>query len=92
MKIIKTVYDEKCKFILEIIKNLPHKRIFTEFYNYDNKSERKIAQGILTRFGTKKLPLIVFEDENLIEYNAIWSERNPDWKEEINKILNNENS
>ena len=44
----------------------------------------------MTIFGTKLLPLIVFEDENLKEYNAIWSERNPDWAEEINKILADE--
>jgi len=92
MKIIKVIYDSNCKFILDIINNLPNKRIFIETYNYESKAEQKTARGILTRFGTKNLPLIVFEDENLVEYNAIWSERNPNWEEEINKILNDENS
>ena len=34
-----------------------------------------------------KSPLIVFADENLDEYAAIWSETNPDWKLEIERIL-----
>ena len=42
----------------------------------------------MTRHGTPNVPLIVFKDENLKEYAAIWSESNPDWLAEINKILN----
>jgi hypothetical protein len=41
----------------------------------------------MTRFGTAKVPLLVFEDENLKEYTAIWSEQNPDWTKEIIKKL-----
>ena len=42
----------------------------------------------MERHGTKKLPLIVLEDENLKEYAAIWSEQNPDWKVELIKKMN----
>ena len=41
----------------------------------------------MVRHGTKNVPLIVFEDENLQEVSAIWSEQNPDWKSEILKNL-----
>ena len=41
----------------------------------------------MTRFGTTKVPLIVFADENLEEFNAIWSEQSPNWEEEIKNIL-----
>lgn len=41
----------------------------------------------MERYGTKNIPLVVFEDENLQEYGAIWSESNPDWKSEIIKKL-----
>ena len=42
----------------------------------------------MTRFGTKNVPLVVFENENLDEYAAIWSEQNPDWEKEISDKLN----
>lgn len=87
MKIIKVVYSNDTNFICNIVDNLPQK-LFIEKFNVNNRKEMKTAFSILTRFGTKKLPLVVFEDENIIEYNAIWSERNPNWEEEINKILN----
>ena len=41
----------------------------------------------MERHGTKQVPLIVFEDENLQECSAIWNEQDPDWKEEIIKKL-----
>ena len=92
MKILKVVYNNNCKSILNIIDGIDKTKhsIFVEVYNINNRKDKKEAQGIMTRFGTKLLPLIVFEDENLKEYNAIWSERNPDWAEEINKILADE--
>lgn len=92
MKILKVVYNNGCKSILNIIDGIDKTKysIFIEVYNISNRKDKKEAQGIMTRFGTKLLPLIVFEDENLIEYKAIWSERKPNWAEEINKILENE--
>ena len=40
-------------------------------------------------FGTTNLPLIIFQDENLKDIFAIWSENNPDWEKEILNKLNN---
>lgn len=87
MKILKVIYNNDSKYILDIIKEISIK-VYLEKYNISNYKEHKKALPIMTRFGTKNVPLIVFEDENLKEYNAIWSERNPDWLIEINKILN----
>ena len=91
MKILKVIYNNDTKFICDIVDQITHK-VYIEKLNVNDRNTMKTAYSVMTRFGTKKLPLLVFEDENLVEYNAIWSERNPDWKEEINKILNDENS
>lgn len=92
MKIIKVIYSNSTKGILQVLDRLDKTKysLYIEVYNINNKKDKKNAQGIMTRFGTKILPLIVFEDENLVEYKAIWSETNPNWEEEINKILADE--
>jgi hypothetical protein len=90
MKILKIIYDNDSKFILDVIKKISVK-VYKEFYNISNYKDKKKAIPILTRWGTKNVPLIVFENENLVEYNAVWSEQNPDWQLEINKILNETN-
>ncbi len=87
MKILKVVYDDDTKFILDIVRNLSIK-VYIEEYTISDYRQKKKALPILTRHGTGNVPLIVFEDENLEEYTAIWSESNPDWLVEINKILN----
>ena len=56
-------------------------------FTLDDYKQKKKAIPILTRHGTLNVPLIVFADENLDEYAAIWSETNPDWKLEIERIL-----
>lgn len=89
MKIIKIIYDNDSKYILDITNKIPIK-VYKESYNISNYKEHKKALPIMTRFGTKNVPLIVFENENLEEFNAIWSERNPNWEVEINKILLND--
>ena len=67
-----------------IIKKI--KAVFEE-YNISDYREKKKALPIMTRHGTKEVPLLVFEDENLEEYTAIWNEQNPDWEKEIIRIL-----
>lgn len=89
MKILKVIYDENTLEILDVIKKLSTK-VFLEEYNISDYREKKKALPITTRHGTKQVPLIVFEDENLVEYAAIWNEQNPNWLTEINKILLNE--
>lgn len=86
MNIIKVVYDNDTKFILDVIKSLPYK-IYLEEYNISSYKEKQKAIPIMTRHGTKQVPLLVFEDANLKEYAAIWNEINPDWELEIHKIL-----
>lgn len=89
MKVIKVIYDINTQFINNIVDNIKHK-VIVERFTLDDYKQKKKAIPIMTRFGTTKVPLIVFEDENLIEYAAIWSEQNPSWEEEINKILTDE--
>ena len=92
MKIIKVVYNNDTKFILDIINtciNNSKNKVYKEEFNIDHYKDKKRAIPILTRFGTKNVPLIVFENEALEEYKAIWSENSPNWEIDINKILNN---
>lgn len=86
MKIIKVIYDDKTTFINKIIDNITEKVIIERFTLEDYKQKKK-ALPIMTRHGTMNVPLVVFADENLDEYAAIWSEQKPDWELEINKIL-----
>ena len=89
MKVIKVIYNDKTDFINEIIDKIKEKVIIERFTLEDYK-QRKKAIPIMTRHGTNNVPLIVFENENLEEFAAIWSEQYPDWELEINKILKNE--
>lgn len=86
MKILKVIYDNDTKFILDVVNNLTTK-VYIEVYNYSHYKEKKRALPIMTRHGTGNVPLLVFENENLEEYAAIWSESKPDWAKEIYKIL-----
>jgi hypothetical protein len=87
MKIVKIVYNNNTSFLLDIAKSI-NKAFYLESYNTDNYKEKKKAIPIMTRHGTKQLPLVVIENENLEEIDAIWSESTPDWKNEIIKKLN----
>ena len=82
MKFTKVIYNNETEFILEII-NKHVKKEFLELYNISYRKDRRKAKEILERHGTKNVPLIVFEDENLEECYAIWSESKPDWEKEI---------
>ncbi len=85
MCFVKVVYNDETSFILEIIAELDLKHV--EFYNIDDYRQKKKAIPIMTRNGTKQVPLIVFEDENIEECACIWAEQQPDWKLEILKKL-----
>ena len=86
MKFTKVIYNNETEFILEII-NKHVKQEFLELYNISYRKDRRKAKEILERHGTKNVPLIIFENENLEECDAIWSESKPDWEKEIiNKL------
>lgn len=87
MKFVKVIYDNDSEFILEII-NKHVKSEFLELYNISYRKDKRKAREILERHGTKNVPLIVFENENLEECDAIWSESKPDWEKEIIKKSN----
>lgn len=87
MRYVTVIYDTSSEYVVDIVKEITNTNLI-EFYNIDFNKEKKKAIPIMTRHGTKKVPLIVFSDENLQEVSAIWSEQNPDWKSEILKNLN----
>ena len=89
MKVLKVVYSNETNFILDVIKDIKIKN-YHECYNLDIYKDRKKAIPLMTRFGTKNVPLVVLLDENLNEIDAIWSENSPDWEVEITKKLLNE--
>jgi hypothetical protein len=82
--LIRVVYDEDCRFILDIVNKY---NIEKEFYNLSYYKERKKALPILTRNGTKNVPLIEFVDEEGEESKVIWSETNPNWEQELDKLI-----
>lgn len=84
MKIIKVIYNDSTSFILDILFSIKEVKYF-EKYNIDDYKQKKKALPIMVRHGTKEVPLIVFEDENLQETSAIWSESKPNWVETIQK-------
>lgn len=86
MKVLTVIYDNKSEYILDIVKSV-QKKVLIQTFTLDDYKQKKKAIPILTRHGTLNVPLIVFADENLDEYAAIWSETNPDWKLEIERIL-----
>lgn len=86
MKVIKIIYDKNTSYINDIVDSVEH-NVVIEKFNLDNHRQAREARQVMVRFGTTNLPLIVFEDENLIEYAGIWSEENPNWKQRINEIL-----
>lgn len=87
MKILKVAFDDNTAFIVDIVNSVKHS-LWVEYYNISDYRQKKKALPLMTRHGTKQVPLIVFEDENLQEYAAIWNEQSPDWFAAINKILN----
>lgn len=87
MKVLKVVYDDNTISILDIIQDITVK-VALETYNINDYKQKKKALPIMTRHGTTNVPLLVFADENLDEYAAIWSESTPNWVEAIIKILN----
>ena len=86
MRVIKVIYDFDTDFICEIVDKVKENNI-VEYYNVNLHKDSRKARPIQTRFGTKNLPLIVFEDENLVEVGAIWPEASPDWEVAIKKQL-----
>lgn len=83
-QLIKVIHDEDCKFILDIIENYD---IEKETYNLNHYKEKKKAIPIMSRNGTKRVPLIVLVDELGEESKVIWSETNPNWKAELDELL-----
>ncbi len=86
IRIIKCVYNDETDFILEILNEFSEHYI-TESFNADDRKQVKKARIIQTAMGTKRFPLVVFEDQNLVEVTALWPENTKDWKKEIlNKL------
>jgi hypothetical protein len=87
MKVIKAVFNNDTTFINDIISNIDIPHIF-EGYNISYLKDRtKRVREMMARYGTKNLPLVIIENENLDEVSAIWSESDPNWKDEIIKKL-----
>jgi len=86
MKTLKVLYNKDTDFILNIANKFKDK-VYLETYDANNYNQRGKVRVLQEDYGTKNLPLVIFEDENLHSIAAIWSENNPDWEKEIdNKI------
>lgn len=80
---LRVIYDDDTQYILDLIPE----NIYVESYNIDFYKEFKKALPIMVRNGTKNIPLVILVEDGE-ETKVIWSETNPDWKTEINKLLN----
>lgn len=81
---IEAVYDQNCKFILDILEEFKDK-FEIKTYDFDHFKEKKKAIPIMTNNGTKNLPLMVITSGDLEK--VLWSENKPDWKTEIDNFL-----
>ena len=86
MKVVRVAYNKDTKFIIDIIEKF-EEYFYLEKYNLNNRKESKIVRSIQTELGSKNLPLIAIQDENLDLIGAIWSENKPNWEEEIIKHI-----
>ena len=74
MKIVKVIYSEETKFILDIMSEINIKHI-AELYDVGFRKDKKKAREIMERHGTKNVPLIVFSeleelDKSLLELDS----------------------
>lgn len=84
--IINVVYDQNCKFILDIIsKYMNDYNVHT--YNFDHYQEKKKALPIMTQNGTRNLPLITVTSEEIDK--VFWCETTSDWKTELDNFFKN---
>lgn len=88
MKTLKVIHNNKTNFIVNIALKFQDK-FYLEIFNADIYKDRGKVYSTQEDYGTKNFPLLVFEDENLEGFSAIWSEQNPDWEKEINNVLKN---
>ena len=86
MKTIKVIYNNSTKEILDIVNEFQGKA-YIELFNGDIYKEKGKVKVLQEDYGTKSFPFLVFEDENMLGVAAIWSESNPNWRKEINRIL-----
>lgn len=86
MKTLKVLYNKDTDFILDTVNKFKDKA-YLEFYDTGNYNQRGKVRALQEDYGTKNLPLVIFEDENLHSIAAIWAENNPDWEKEINYKL-----
>jgi len=74
MRVIKLVYNNETKDNVFSILDKVTYPIYLETYNFDNYKQRKNAILLMTRHGAKQLPILIFENENVVEYAAYWPE------------------
>jgi len=82
MKTIKVLYDNETSFIIDVVQKFNNKA-YIELFNFNKYKKRGTLRKMQEEHGTRNLPLIIFQDENLKDIMAIWSENNPDWEKEI---------
>lgn len=87
MLTLNVIYNDSTSYILDIINEF-EKKVYLELYNLDKPRQRTKVRKLREDHGTKNVPLLVFQDENLDYFDAIWPEYVPDWREEIIKIIN----
>lgn len=81
---LRVVYDEESRFIVDLAEKL---EVEVETYNLDHYKQKKNGYLILARNGTKNTPLVALVNDEGEEYKIIWSENNPNWEEELNKLI-----
>lgn len=86
MKILSVAFDNNTTFIVEIVKKFSNE-VIINMHNNNFRTDRKSVKHIQNTLGSDKLPLIMFQDENMELIGGIWPESKPDWEIELkNKI------
>jgi hypothetical protein len=86
MNTLNIIYNKKSDFILPIVEEFKG-QCYIDLYNMDTYKYRSVIKKMQEEFGSKNYPLIIIQNENLQNIDAIWSESDPDWKKEITKKL-----
>lgn len=78
MLTIRVLYDNNTDFIVPIVNNFKEVT-YIELLNMSTSKKKSRIRKLQEEFGSRNFPLVIFQDENLVNFDAIWSEGNPDW-------------
>ena len=72
MKTIKVIYNQESKWVLDLMSKIHD--VVIESYDRDHHKDKKKSILLMARYGAKLTPLLIFSDDEGVEYDAYWTE------------------